>query len=61
MADDPNFSEPPLTARERALQEKIIRLEKRLEGYQSQIGTLSSDLILTLAKCEQTSLRNCIK
>ena len=38
MADYPNFSEPPLTARERALQEKIIRLEKRLEGFQSQIG-----------------------
>ena len=38
MDDDPDFTEPSVTARERALQEKIIRLEKRLEGYLTEIG-----------------------
>jgi len=38
MDNDPNVSEPSLSVRERALQEKIVRLEKKLEGYQSQIG-----------------------
>ena len=38
MDDDPDFTRPSVTARERALQEKIIRLEKKLEGYHTQIG-----------------------
>lgn len=38
MDDDPDFTEPSVTTRERALQEKIIRLQKKLEGYQTQIG-----------------------
>ena len=38
MNNGPKISEPSVSARERALQEKIIRLEKKLEGYQSQIG-----------------------
>ena len=32
------ISEHSLSEKERALQEKIVRLEKKLEGYQSQIG-----------------------
>ena len=41
MDGDPHILEQSLTARERALQEKIVRLEKKLEGYQSQIGNTS--------------------
>ena len=57
MDDDPDFSEPSVTARERALEEKIIRLEKRLEGYQAQIGNTlkcTHDVSNLSAKCGQT-------
>ena len=38
MDGQQHISEHSLSERERALQEKTVRLEKKLEGYQSQIG-----------------------
>ncbi len=38
MDGEHDSSEDSLSARERALREKIARLEKKLEGCQSQIG-----------------------
>lgn len=38
MDDDPDISEPFITARERAPQGEVIRLEERLEGHQTKIG-----------------------
>ena len=38
MDEDHNIAEHSLSARERALQEKIVRLERKLEGYESEIG-----------------------
>ncbi|KAJ7392583.1 hypothetical protein OS493_010232 [Desmophyllum pertusum] len=37
MDEDHNIAEHSLSARERALQEKIVRLERKLEGYGAPI------------------------
>ncbi|KAL9963475.1 hypothetical protein ACROYT_G026986 [Oculina patagonica] len=42
MDGDPHVLEQSLSARERALQGKIVRLEKKLEGYQSQIDIIDN-------------------
>ena len=39
------ISEHSLSARERSLEEKIVRLENQLQGYKSQIGEILMHVI----------------
>ena len=45
MEGHQKVTEQPLSAREKLLQEKIVRLENQLQGYKSQIGKVYLTLV----------------
>ena len=57
MEGHQDISEQPLSAREKSLREKIVRLENQLQGYKSQIGKVYSTLV-DMLQCFLSSNNN---